>query len=298
MNGDISVIEVDGVINVDVTLPDEPIVAVDVSQIGEPGPSGPPGPEGPPGPSGPEGPPGIQGPVGDPGPLGPVGPPGPAGGIPEAPIDGQRYARRDAAWTALGAGVSSLNSLTGDITLTGIGDIAVGPGAPGVLQISLVGSFLPSIGGVLTGPLTLQGTTPEITFNATGSTAQAAFSQTGNVFAFGAIGGVTAGGIDLLTGTFIFNQIPMSPTPATGSNDTSVATTAFVKAQGYVTGGPYQPLDADLTALAALTGTNNIYYRSAANTWSSVTIGANLTFSGGTLAASSGGDPLFAAWYL
>jgi len=50
----------------------------------------------------------------------------------------------------------------------------------------------------------------------------------------------------------------------------------------------YQPLDGDLTAIAALTGTNVIYYRSAANTWAAVTIGANLTFSGGTLAASAG----------
>ena len=51
----------------------------------------------------------------------------------------------------------------------------------------------------------------------------------------------------------------------------------------------YQPLDADLTALAALSGTNNIYYRSAANTWTSVTIGTGLTFTGGTLAASGSG---------
>ena len=51
----------------------------------------------------------------------------------------------------------------------------------------------------------------------------------------------------------------------------------------------YQPLDGDLTALAALTGTNNIYYRSAADTWSSVTIGTGLTFTGGTLSASGGG---------
>jgi hypothetical protein len=49
----------------------------------------------------------------------------------------------------------------------------------------------------------------------------------------------------------------------------------------------YQPLDADLTAIAALSGTNTIYYRSAANTWSSVTIGSGLTFSAGTLAASA-----------
>jgi len=49
-----------------------------------------------------------------------------------------------------------------------------------------------------------------------------------------------------------------------------------------------QAADADLTALAGLTGTNDIYYRSAANSWTSVTIGTGLTFSGGTLAASGG----------
>ena len=50
-----------------------------------------------------------------------------------------------------------------------------------------------------------------------------------------------------------------------------------------------QPIDADLTALAALAGTNTIYYRSAANTWSAITIGSGLTFSAGTLSASGGG---------
>jgi hypothetical protein len=49
-----------------------------------------------------------------------------------------------------------------------------------------------------------------------------------------------------------------------------------------------QPADADLTAIAALTGTNTIYYRSAANTWAAVTIGTGLTFTSGTLAASGG----------
>jgi hypothetical protein len=52
-----------------------------------------------------------------------------------------------------------------------------------------------------------------------------------------------------------------------------------------------QPLDADLTAIAALTGTNTIYYRSAANVWTPVTIGSGITFSGGILtAAASGGN--------
>lgn len=49
-----------------------------------------------------------------------------------------------------------------------------------------------------------------------------------------------------------------------------------------------QPGDADLTALAAVTGTNTIYYRSAANTWSAVTVSGSLGFSGGTLGSALG----------
>lgn len=49
-----------------------------------------------------------------------------------------------------------------------------------------------------------------------------------------------------------------------------------------------QPLDGDLTAIAALTGTNTLYYRSGASAWSPVTIGSGITFSGGTLSAASG----------
>lgn len=46
-----------------------------------------------------------------------------------------------------------------------------------------------------------------------------------------------------------------------------------------------QPLDGDLTALAGLTGTNNIYYRSGTDTWNSVAFAGGLTFVGGTLTA-------------
>lgn len=52
---------------------------------------------------------------------------------------------------------------------------------------------------------------------------------------------------------------------------------------GLVIGTNVQAWDADLDALAALSGTSTIYYRSAANTWSAVTIGGMLSFSGGTL---------------
>lgn len=50
-----------------------------------------------------------------------------------------------------------------------------------------------------------------------------------------------------------------------------------------------QPLDGDLTSLAAASGTNTVYYRSAANTWSPVTMGGNMSFTGGTLNVSSPG---------
>jgi Repeat of unknown function (DUF5907) len=48
--------------------------------------------------------------------------------------------------------------------------------------------------------------------------------------------------------------------------------------------------DADLDSIAALTGINIIPYRSAANTWGSVTVGSGLSFSSGTLSATGGGS--------
>ena len=53
-----------------------------------------------------------------------------------------------------------------------------------------------------------------------------------------------------------------------------------------VAGNPTLALADDLAALEALSGTNTIYYRSAANTWTAVTIGTSLSFSGGTLNAA------------
>ena len=40
----------------------------------------------------------------------------------------------------------------------------------------------------------------------------------------------------------VFSGTPTAPTPTPSDNGTSIATTAFVKAQGYVTGGPFAPL--------------------------------------------------------
>ena len=103
---------------------------------------------------------------------------------------------------------------------------------------------------------------------------------------------IGAGVGDVLTGgsyanpswitSLAWSKISTTPTTLAGYGITDGITAAAV-ASGY------QPLDADLTALAALTGTNNIYYRSAADTWSSVTIGSGLSFTGGTLSATSSG---------
>lgn len=60
---------------------------------------------------------------------------------------------------------------------------------------------------------------------------------------------------------------------------------AFYETSADLPGGPFQPLDGDLTSLAGATGTA-IYYRSAADTWAPVTMGVNMTFSGGVLNAT------------
>jgi len=59
---------------------------------------------------------------------------------------------------------------------------------------------------------------------------------------------------------------------------------------GLVIGTDVQAYGADLTAIEALSGTNTIYYRSASNTWTAVTIGTGLSFSGGTLANTGAGS--------
>jgi len=51
----------------------------------------------------------------------------------------------------------------------------------------------------------------------------------------------------------------------------------------------YQPLDGDLTSLAAASGTNTIYYRSGTSTWTPVVVGTGLSFSGGTLSSTVSG---------
>ena len=74
----------------------------------------------------------------------------------------------------------------------------------------------------------------------------------------------------------------------TGRTITGPAAGITVTNGNGVAGNPTLALANDLSALEALAGTDNIYYRSGVDTWSPVVIGANLTFSGGNLSASSG----------
>ncbi|WP_262048665.1 hypothetical protein [Bradyrhizobium sp. Bra78] len=65
---------------------------------------------------------------------------------------------------------------------------------------------------------------------------------------------------------------------------TAAATASAARASlGLTIGSAVQAWDADLDALAALSGTNTIYYRSGSSTWAAVTIGGMLSFVAGTL---------------
>jgi hypothetical protein len=66
---------------------------------------------------------------------------------------------------------------------------------------------------------------------------------------------------------------PVAPTATPGTNTTQVATTAFVTAAvGVATGGVYQPLDSDLTAIAALTSAaDRVPYATGSGTWALAT---------------------------
>ena len=89
---------------------------------------------------------------------------------------------------------------------------------------------------------------------------------------------------------------PVVLTSGSYSNPTWITSLAWSKLSGQPTTlagygiTDAQPLDVDLTAIAALSGTNTIYYRSAAGVWSPVVIGSNMTFSSGTLNSVTGGN--------
>lgn len=63
-----------------------------------------------------------------------------------------------------------------------------------------------------------------------------------------------------------------------------------------IAGNPTFALANDLAALEALSGTDTLYYRSGADTWTAVTIGGGLSFSSGTLNTAGGGGAILSGY--
>jgi hypothetical protein len=139
-----------------------------VGPQGLPGPAGPEGPQGVPGDPGGLGPPGATGAAGPQGPQGPAGPIGPTGPVPEAPTDGQQYARQSSGWSPVaGGGTPSTTPPLMD------GAAAVGTAttyARGDHRHPSDTSRLALTGGALTGDLSIASTDGNnLTLSASGS---------------------------------------------------------------------------------------------------------------------------------
>jgi hypothetical protein len=107
-------------------------------------------------------------------------------------------------------------------------------------------------------------------------------------------GDVFKAGDNTFTATNTFVGTITVPTVLPADNSGNAASTAWVKNQSYLTNAAgtaaFQPLDADLTSIAGQTAVGAMFYRSATNVWSQVVIGANMSFTGGTLSSTGGGS--------
>jgi hypothetical protein len=195
----------------------------------------------------------------------PVGGSGSGGGIPEAPIDSQQYAREDADWTVVEPGVSDWADITGKpatfpptvpIPWTDVS------GKPATFPPTLPIDYTAGISGK---PATFPPTLPIAQSGVTNLTTDLGLKAP---LASPALTGTPTAPTPtmadnttkLATTEFVkgqnyaalasptFTGDPKAPTPAVGDNDTSLATTEFVKAQGYAplaspafTGNPTAP---------------------------------------------------------
>jgi hypothetical protein len=144
---------------------------------------------------------------------------GGGGGIPDAPSDGKTYGRLNAAWTDLALAyqpIGNYQPLDGDLT-----SLAAASGTNAIYYRSAANTW---------GPVTV---------------------GTGLLFSGGNLTcTITTTGLAPLASP-VFTGDPQAPTPATADNDTSIATTAFVKAQAYLTGNQTVTLSGDVTGSGA-----------------------------------------------
>jgi hypothetical protein len=141
------------------------------------------------------------------------------GYLTDAPSDGNQYVRLNGSWSTLSVPADYITSVTSPLSVTS-----------GDLSIDLTGyateSYVTSQGYITSSALS-----PYLT----SATAASTYQTISGMNAYAPLASPA------LTGN------PTAPTPATSDNDTSIATTAFVKAQGYLTTAP-------VTSVAGKTG--------------------------------------------
>lgn len=254
--------------------------------------------QGPQGPAGPQGPQGIQGATGATGPAGPTGPTGPQG------IKGDTGA----------TGPQGPTGLTGPTGATG----ATGPQGPAG-PTGATGAQGPAGQGVPTGGTTGQvltkvsstnydtaWTTPSSGGGGSGDVVGPASAVGGNLVLFDGNTGklVKDSGVGILdfktvAFTGAYSDLTGKPTIPTAvsqlTNDSGYITTSALS--GYLLSSTaattYQPLDADLTSIAGISGTTGLLRKTAANTWAletatyltanqTITVSGDATGSGST----------------
>ena len=196
------------------------------------------------------------------------------GYLTDAPSDGNQYARKDGAWDIVSAPASYISSVSLPLDVTS-GNLSINlsdyapldnpaftgfPTAPtratsdndvniattafvkaqGYITSSALSPYLLSSTAASTYQ-TIAGMSSYLTTSAAASTYLTQSNAASTYFTIAN----AANKADLASP--VFTGDPRAPTPATADNDTSIATTAFVKAQGYLTSAP-------VTSVAGKTG--------------------------------------------
>jgi len=178
------------------------------------------------------------------------------GYLTDAPSDGNQYARMNGAWDIVSAPPSYITSVSSPLSVSS-GDLTIdltlyateswvtsgfysSTNPSGYITSSALLPYLLS-GTAASTYQTIAGMSSYLTTSAAASTYLTQANAASTYFTIAS----AANKADLASP--VFTGDPQAPTPATSDNDTSIATTAFVKAQGYLTSAP-------VTSVAGKTG--------------------------------------------